>query len=445
MNWSAEQVLALAPDPASAKSGKDLATDRKWVTLGHDERAAWGECQGSGSKPYQARIDLGEPAFSCSCPSRKFPCKHSLGLFLLLVQKASAFRTGPPPPWVAEWLATRDKKLEKKAQKAEVPADGLDPEQARRAAERQQKSAVGRKAKVDAGLEDLDRWLGDLARRGLAAARGEPYSFWEWPASRMVDAQAPGVARLLRDLAGIPASGEGWQDRLLERLGRLHLLIEGYRRLETLPPGAQADLRSMVGWTVPQEDVLAGVGVLDRWAVLGQKVEEEDRIRTQRRWLRGESTGRFGLVLHFAHATQPLDAGLVPGSTFEGELAFFPGARPLRALVKERSGPASTLGEMPGSDSVAEVFEAFAATLARVPWLERFPVTLRAVVPVHRDGSWLVRDSSGELLPLSSKYARTWTLEALAGGRPIGLFGEWDGDALTPLGAWAGGRFRPVA
>ena len=160
------------------------------------------------------------------------------------------------------------------------------------------------------------------------------------------------MARLVRGLAGVPASGEGWQDRLLERLARLHLLVEGYRRLETLPPGAQADLRAAVGWTVPQEEVLAGPGVRDRWSVLGQRVEEEDRIRAQRRWLRGESTGRFALALHFAHASQPLDAGLVPGTAFDAELAFFPGAVPLRALVKERHGPASPMGAMPGHDAI---------------------------------------------------------------------------------------------
>ena len=161
---------------------------------------------------------------------------------------------------MADWLAAREAKAEKKAKKAEEPPAELDPEQARKLAERQAKSALERKAKVDAGLADLDRWLGDLARRGLAAARGEGYDFWERPAARMVDAQAPGVARLLRELAGVPASGEGWQDRLLERLARLHLLVEGYRRLEALPPEAAADLRAAVGWTVPQEEVLAGDG-----------------------------------------------------------------------------------------------------------------------------------------------------------------------------------------
>ena len=30
---------------------------------------------------------------------------------------------------------------------------------------------------------------------------------------------------------------------------------------------------------------------------------------------------------------------------------------------------------------------------------------------------------------------------ALSGGHPLHLFGEWDGDSLTPLAAWAEGRF----
>ena len=45
--WTSQRVLALAPDAASAKAGEGLAAARKWVSLGFDERAAWGECQGA--------------------------------------------------------------------------------------------------------------------------------------------------------------------------------------------------------------------------------------------------------------------------------------------------------------------------------------------------------------------------------------------------------------
>src|SRR5262245_45309526 len=117
MDWTTEQILALAPDAASAKAGQGLAAARKWLTLGADGQAAWGLCQGSGKDPYQAQIDLTEPAFRCSCPSRKFPCKHGLGLFLLLASSAAAFKEKQPPDWVVEWMASRAKRAEQRAEK----------------------------------------------------------------------------------------------------------------------------------------------------------------------------------------------------------------------------------------------------------------------------------------------------------------------------------------
>ena len=134
----------------------------------------------------------------------------------------------------------------------------------------QARRTADREAKVAAGLEELKRWLLDLVRQGLASAQGRPYSFWESVAARMVDAQAPGVARLVRDLAGIPASGEGWPDRLLERLGRLLLLVEGYSRITDLPEPTQADLRSLIGWTQDQKELLGQPGCARSLARPGQ-------------------------------------------------------------------------------------------------------------------------------------------------------------------------------
>src|SRR4030095_10122017 len=39
-SFTTEQVLALAPDPASAKAGKGLANPAKWVSLGKTDRTA---------------------------------------------------------------------------------------------------------------------------------------------------------------------------------------------------------------------------------------------------------------------------------------------------------------------------------------------------------------------------------------------------------------------
>src|SRR6202034_3296211 len=91
------QVLALAPDAASAKAGQGLGNPGKWVSLGRRERSVWGQCQGSGKDPYRTQADLTGPAFHCSCPSRKFPCKHGLGLLLILASNGAKFSEAEPP------------------------------------------------------------------------------------------------------------------------------------------------------------------------------------------------------------------------------------------------------------------------------------------------------------------------------------------------------------
>ena len=435
--WTADKIIALAPDDASAKAGRGLASPRKWVTLGQDERAVWGECQGSGSSPYQAQIDLSEPAFKCSCPSRKFPCKHALGLFLLTDSDPKAFKQNKQPDWVTKWLEGRGAKAEKKAKKAEEAAAAPpDPEaQAKRMAERAKK--------VAGGMVELERWLHDLVRQGLATVQQRPEGFFEKCAARMVDAQAPGCARLLREMSAIPATGDGWHSRLLDRAGRLHLLIEGYKRIDTLPPAVAADVRSLVGFVQREEDVVRSVEpVKDRWLVLGQRVDEEDRLRVQRTWLRGSASGRPALVLSFAHVSQPggLDTSLVVGTAVDAAVAYFPAAFPLRAVMAERHGAPALVDHMPGDATALGGLASYAAALAQSPWLERFPMALTSVVPVRRGHEWAVADGEGRLLPLRRAFGLAWELRALSGGGAIGLFGEWDGESLLPLGAFVGGR-----
>src|SRR6266702_6950828 len=115
-----EQVLALAADAASVKAAQGLANPGKWVSLGCGGRSVWGECQGSGKEPYRTQADLSGPAFHCSCSSRKFPCKHGLGLMLIFASKPQAVQEAAPPPWVTEWLAKREAGAERKAAKAQA-------------------------------------------------------------------------------------------------------------------------------------------------------------------------------------------------------------------------------------------------------------------------------------------------------------------------------------
>ena len=443
MAWNTDQVLALAPDPGSAKSGKDLGVARKWVTLGTDGKSAWGTIQGSGKTPYQASIDLAGPAFKCTCPSRKFPCKHGLGLFLILVQQPAALTESAPPAWTTEWLAKRVEKEEKKAAQEAAPSQPPDLEAAAKAAVAAEKRAASRESRVSAGLDDLATWLNDIVRSGFATLPGKPSAYWQTPAARLVDAQAPGLARRVAELDGVTTAGEAWPRTLLRKAALLHLAREGWSRLGSLAPKHQADLRSVIGLPLAQEEVLAQTGLRDRWLVLGRRIVEEDRLRTQRTWLWGRTSNRPALCLSFsATASQPLDMSLTPGTEVDAELAFFPSASPLRALVKQRHGQPS--GDAPVALAHATIVDAnrFAAeAFAANPWTERVPFALAKVIPVRRACGWIVRDAAGHGLPLAISDATAWKLVALAGGQSLALTGEWDGETLTPLATWVERRF----
>src|SRR5258707_537829 len=171
MNLTLEQIENMAPDAASAAAGKKLVGIKHWPELGRSPAALWGKCQGSAV--YQVKIDLANMGYNCTCPSRKFPCKHVLGLLMLAIQSADAVADRPAPDWIEEWLAKRRAREEKQtAQQTDQPKSPID-EQAR------ERRAQKRGATVDEGLARLDLWLKDLIRTGLAGVETRPAAFWE--------------------------------------------------------------------------------------------------------------------------------------------------------------------------------------------------------------------------------------------------------------------------
>src|SRR4051812_49513722 len=155
---TAEAVEGLAPDAASVTAARKLARPAPWSETGYDERAVWGLCKGSGARPYQTQVDLSGPAWKCSCPSRKVPCKH--GLALLLLHAAGEVSAGSPPAWVSEWL---DSRAQRAARPARAPGG---PPRGPRAAARRAAGRGGRGAGRGGGPRARPRGAG---RGGLAA------------------------------------------------------------------------------------------------------------------------------------------------------------------------------------------------------------------------------------------------------------------------------------
>jgi hypothetical protein len=475
--WSSDSVLALAPDDSCRRAAVPLARPAPWAGAGAAGDLVWGQCAGSGTSVYQVVVDLSGPAFSCSCPSRKFPCKHALGL-LLLWSAGTVGDAADPPGYARAWQDSRRDRQQRSAAAAAAAA-GSGPSAA---ADRRPGAAAGprdpagaarraaeRAERVTAGLADLQEWLRDQVRVGLASAApvtpghargGRASAPAELMAARMVDAQAPGVAGMLRGLPALAATGpaDAWPARLLAEYGLLHLLARAHERVGQLPDGLAAVVRSRVGYPVSRADVLAGPGQPGRWRVLAVRDLTDGTVPGRRVWLREADRGQWALLLTFASpggAWQDPDTALLrPGTELLAGLHYYPGQPPLRAVIGQRlaaaDAAATTSAVPPAGGDVSGMLAQWAAALALDPWLTTWPVVLSGTpVPAGQalDAAgvtgWLLADQAGHAVPLAPRDT-LWTLLAVSGGQPVTVAGEWHPDGLTALTTWHGGAAVPL-
>jgi hypothetical protein len=335
--------------------------------------------------------------------------------------------------WLVKRATTQAKKQTKRE---ELPSEKSLATQA--------KTAIKRQKQVEDGIATLDLWLNDLMRAGLASIEGKSTSFWEGQAARLMDAKAPGLAGRVRKLAEIPGASRDWPERLLGQLGLIALLTHAYHRLEQLDADLQADIRQMIGWTIKEDEVAeGGMLVTDDWYILGQHIETEERLHVQRTWLLGAQTGRAALLLQFSAMGAVFSEMIVPGMHQRAELAFWPGAAPVRARFVGRHGdPLPIAGQLPGAPTIADYLVTVATSLARQPWQDRFLCVLCDVTPVvHENGErWRVQDRAGAALPLRGDDH--WMLLALSGGAPVDIAAEWDGETLLPFGVAVAGTYH---
>lgn len=458
--WTAETVLGLAPDAASRAAAGRLSAPGPWADEGAGDDAVWGLCEGSGSGPYRVVVDVRGPAYSCSCPSRKLPCKHALGLLLRWAGGGTA--AGPVPGWAGEWLADRRERAARRASgKGQDGASSGDADGAAEAADAGQRAQqrtqqrtqqrAQRLRRMAAGATELEQRLADLLRDGLASA---PLAgAWEETAARMVDAQAPGLAARARELGALPASGAGWPARMLAECALLHLLDQAFLRLDELPEPLAATVRSRVGLTVDSARLLREGTVRDSWLVLAQEDADDARLTTRRIWLYGEATARMALLLSYGAAGRAPEVSLPTGLVLDAELAFHPGAYPLRvALGQVHAGPRAAEGaeggdgaSMPAGLGVERAVAAYGDALRADPWLDAVPVLLTEVVPVPEtgDAGWqLAAADGGAAVPLhpgSAGGPGAWQLLAVSGGGPVAVFGELGHAGFRPLTTWSAG------
>ena len=382
-------------------------------------------------------INLENQTLYCTCPFRPKPCVHVLALKALFDRDDGAgfIRVDELPEWVSDLLSGR-------------LAEGVTPAFPRATAGKtKEQRRFDRLERAANGFEDLEAWLLDTARRGLATVVSEDAKWWEGIAARMADASMTGLSRTLRLLGQIPTAAPDWADRSAAVIADCYLAVRTFRKRDALPEALLYDLQNFIGINTKKEEVLAsGEKVSDTWAVVGQLEEPlEEKLTMRRTWLLGAKTNRFALLLDYSFGNDGLPPGFEPGSIRQGVLAFYPSAYPLRALVAvELDAVPKKVEKLPGFEDFDLLAKNWAAAWAMQPWLQFVPAVLNDVMPLRLGEKFIVADKNEKSLSLNVAENTGWRLVALSGGAPVSMFGEWNGATFRPLSAVAESRFVVV-
>src|SRR4029077_16226941 len=116
---------SLATNAAAIKNARAVVLKRKLVGLfrSPDGTLLFGDCKGSGAENYRPSADFADPSkpvFRCTCPSRQFPCKHSLALLYAYAQ-GSKFAEQDIPVGMPEKRPKVQARTEKKKEEADKP------------------------------------------------------------------------------------------------------------------------------------------------------------------------------------------------------------------------------------------------------------------------------------------------------------------------------------
>jgi SWIM zinc finger len=443
MDMTRSAIEALAPDQSALAAASALLKPAKWPLRARSARLIWGECQGSGANPYRVAADLEDRGSKCTCPSRKFPCKHALALMWMYVEDGAAFQAGDAPDWVDDWTRRRrkggarpaadgeDKSLE--AARQPLAESAPDPDAGARRKAASLKRADETRRSVYAATEDLDVWIADQLRTGLTGFLGALGERCRRIAARLVDAKAAALASRIDEMPSrlLALSGEERVDAAIAELGKLVLLARAWRAASDDP-----ELRREVVNAEAREEVLANPRaprIAAVWEVLGERIAtRRDGLVSQATWLMslGRTAQRFAALLDFFPASAGRRGGaFVAGERFHAELAFYPARAPLRAVIAAREGAVSAPDAWP--DPPANPFAEYAERLLATPWLTETPLLLpEGRICADANGRAWWRSAGGLCAPLRDPpppLALGALIESAAG--------VWDGARLSLIAA----------
>jgi hypothetical protein len=414
-------IEALAPDMLSWDNALDLAQCDSYMNFGRDmeNTMLFGEYAGSGC--YRICVDFANPAtpvFQCSCPSRKLPCKHALGLLLLYVRGID-FPVAEIPDEVLRQRKNAAAVRKKASGKKQRPENtGVPPGRNRLEAQLN-------------GLTLSRAMLSSLLKCGFGAVGGKTVHALRKQAKQLDSAHLHGVQAAFTQLLNLFsfADTEAVYASVCEEAGRLDALIRrGTAYLQSrmndpfLSKDACSETEALLG-SVWKLDELKSLGLVTKNTRLVQLAfscfenELASRYEDIGVWIEPDG-GRLSLrlnyrpykaVKHIAADDTFTQAVLVP------ELCRYPSAS-LNARIRWEGSPVlSDITDADRTGILRSAFRDYGVVLTKVKEQLRNPLcspqayvlaSFRALGTVN--DSLVIENGSGRRLPLTAADDRVW-------------------------------------
>ena len=429
MKWTTDFVYDLATDQLSINAAEKFSNISHWIGLFRCHQVVWGEVQGSHSQTYYTQIDLDGPVFKCSCPSRKLPCKHGLGLGLILAKYHDQFQESLMPEWVISWIKKRQTKLsELNTTHQPLSQDPTDHDQYKRELAKS-KRIQKRIQKVTAGLIDLQNRLQDLARHGLGSIE-DPFTFWDEIGARLVDTQASGLAKRVR----LIAQQNPTPTVVLKEIAYLNLVCEAWQRHMSLSISELEDLKTVIGFTISKDQLNSNEGIKDQWVCVGIQKEQEQHLSVLKQWLWGIESKQVLINLSYVVHQQPHPLTLTLGVHYYAEACLYPGNSTQRSLLKKPEQCPSVLLGLNDVLDLNQLRTHHAHFLGLNPWMRKRGYVINHVnicKDIH--AQWYAQSTNGMSFRMEISDEKAWKILAITGGQSACYFMLWDSHTLTPL------------
>lgn len=393
MHFSDEQVVSLAPDPASAKAAEKIYNKTSWQVY-RSERGVWSALQGSGKSPYLTQLDLNDTAFKCTCPSRKFPCKHSLALAIYLAHyELDSIAMEEEPVWVSEWLnkrATKQNKTESPPTKqTKVKKDETTQERYQNALQ---------------GITFLQTWLEDSMKQGILNFPNKDEAAWEKITKIFIDRKIGGVNRYINALAAIAYDSSTWQEQVLHLFSKLHILVHYVKKYPTYPKEMQKEIEQVLSWSHTKQEIFDDPQtevIDDIWVIIKVQTTVLERLTTRKVYLYGLKSDQWVYLLDHAYGGS-FDTFFLEGHAMVAKLAFLPTLLKQRAFLKIKGVEHPFPKTLPMLENFAVANDCYMKKKMDFALFDQMPFGITMVQLVKVEQTFMLVDQQNMVIVLSN-------------------------------------------